>query len=192
MKLAPASVRLAILSGYISLTVFTTGCGSSSNVPAPLPVTGKTLVAVLMSSTANDHLSQCNLNGASYSITPTFRLTPITLSAEPAGPNNGKVNAIHGKIASVNSKGNAINLVTIDGVNLTLKASGQTIYQGVNGFEALAAGMALELDAAVEPDGSLLSTRVAVIDADPTNITIGTGPVMFVGASTPGNRLSYA
>jgi hypothetical protein len=41
------------------------------------------------------------------------------------------------------------------------------------------------MDAVIQPDGSLLATRVAVEDTNTANLTIWSGPLLFVGASEP-------
>jgi hypothetical protein len=74
-------------------------------------------------------------------------------------------------------------MVTADGAKLSLNTSSRTVYQGVPGFSALVAGMAVDLDVALQTEGTLLATRVTV--EDPTNVSLWSGPVLIVAASVP-------
>ena len=59
-----------------------------------------------------------------------------------------------------------------------------TVLQGVSGLPALVAGMPVDFDATVQADGSLLATRIAVEDANTTNLTINSGPLVEVFSPT--------
>lgn len=52
-----------------------------------------------------------------------------------------------------------------------VSTSSITAYQGVKDFSQLALGMPVDMDAAIQADGSLLATRVAVYDANASNLT---------------------
>jgi hypothetical protein len=41
------------------------------------------------------------------------------------------------------------------------------------------------MDAAIQPDGSLLATRIAVYDTDAAKLTVSTGPLLFVSGAGP-------
>jgi hypothetical protein len=62
-----------------------------------------------------------------------------------------------------------------------------TVFQGVSGASALSAGMFLNLDGAIQPDGSLLATRVEVEDSSAPNNS--SGPVTWVDNVVPGFTL---
>jgi hypothetical protein len=57
-----------------------------------------------------------------------------------------------------------------------------TIFQGISGFSQLAAGMPVDMDVAIQTDGSLLATRVSVEDANTASLSIFGGPVESVYA----------
>jgi hypothetical protein len=62
--------RFLLVSTVALAAAFTTGCGSSgSNSPAPPVLSGSTSVTVLLSSTANDQLSQFGIDFNSLSLT---------------------------------------------------------------------------------------------------------------------------
>jgi hypothetical protein len=45
--------------------------------------------------------------------------------------------------------------------------------------------MPVDMDVAIQRDGSLLATRIAVYDADTTNLTASSGPLVFIDAAQP-------
>jgi len=129
--------------------------------------------------------SSCDLQGAASTITPAFNLTAFAISSQPTNLENGKASGIDGQISALSTGGNAFSMVTADGAKLSLNTSSRTVYQGVPGFSALVAGMAVDLDVALQTEGTLLATRVTVEDTDPTNVSLWSGPVLIVAASVP-------
>jgi len=160
-------------------------------LPSPITITGTAMgLSLNLQVSQSATLSSCSLIGANYSITPTFTLTSATVSSPPTNVANGKDSGIDGLLASVGATGNGFSLVTGDGITLSLNTSGSTVYQGISGFSALAAGMSVDMDAAVQTDGSLLATRIAVEDSDPTTPTVLSGPLLFVVDSEPALLMS--
>jgi len=93
---------------------------------------------------------------------------------------------MQGEIASVDTASNAftISLPVAEGPEtLSIGTNGATVYQGINDFSALATGTFVELDVALQSDGSLLATRVAVEDTAAVNVV--TGPLTNVNAAPP-------
>jgi len=79
-----ASTRLSTITLWLSLlfvTGITTGCGSSGITPTPPKLSGNTAVTVLLSSTANDQLSQFNLTFQTLTLTSQSGKTVSLLSA---------------------------------------------------------------------------------------------------------------
>jgi hypothetical protein len=62
-------------------------------------------------------------------------------------------------------------------------ANNATIFQGINDISALAPGMFVNTDAALQPDGSLLATRIEV--ADPSTVNVSRGPILLVANLIP-------
>lgn len=57
--------------------------------------------------------------------------------------------------------------------SLSVATSSDTVYQGVSGFSVLAAGTFVDTDGAIESDGSLLATRIALEDPLAVQVEIG-------------------
>jgi Domain of unknown function (DUF5666) len=129
--------------------------------------------------------SSCSLTGATYSITPTFNLTAVALASPPTDVENGKETGLEGQIASVGNAGNSFSVVAADGPSWPVQSNGSTVFQGVPGFSTLVAGMPVDLDVAIQPDGSLLATRVEAEDTNTATLTIWSGPLLNVAASEP-------
>jgi hypothetical protein len=66
-----------------------------------------------------------------------------------------------------------------------VSTSSSTVFQGMGNIGGLTAGMAVDMDGDLQPDGSVLATRVAVPDASTTNLTVNSGPLMQVAAAFP-------
>jgi hypothetical protein len=155
------------------------------NVPAPITITGRAMgLSLNMVVSQSETLSGCGV-GATFSITPVFNLTPVALSPQPTNYENGKETNLDGQISSVNTASNSFTLVLVDGQTLSVNSNGSTVYQGVNGFSALTAGTFVDMDAAIQSDGSQLATRIAVEDTDTANLSVATGPVLQTSAAEP-------
>lgn len=151
------------------------------NLPSPITITGNNMGLMLdLLVTQSASYSSCyDASGTyTYAITPTFNLTPVTFSAQPTNAGNGKVLQLYGEITAVGT-GSSFTLNLPDTKTLAVAASTSTTYQGISGFSALAAGAFLDMDGTIQPDGSLLATRIEV--DDPTAVDVQTGPVMIVG-----------
>jgi len=138
-------------------------------LPSPITVTGTSMALAFdllgsNSATAPDCL---NPNGfAGYSMTPTFNLAPFPLSPSPTSPANGKLAGLEGEIASINSGDSSFSLSVPEGPygtrTVPVSAAGATVFQGINNFSSLATGMFVNMDGALQPDGTLAATRIAV------------------------------
>jgi hypothetical protein len=111
-------------------------------------------------------------------ITPVFNLFPVTLAAQPTNSSNGMATGLHGLIASVTASGTSFSVTAADGPTWQVSTSSSTVFQGVTGASQLAAGMPVDMDAAIHADGSLTATRVAVYDMSPTYLSVSGGPLM--------------
>jgi len=138
--------------------------------------------------------STCYSNGiAQYSITPTFDLTAMTLAAQPTNPTNGELTALEGLVVNASTGAGNFTVAAADGspqgttmsTTWHVSTNSSTGYQGIGNAGGLAAGMAVDLDGVLQPDGSVLATRVAVPDTDTTNLVVNRGPLMLVASSEP-------
>jgi hypothetical protein len=189
---AQFSCATLLSDGGLDNSTYAYGATPSSQVtvklPSPIKVTGDAMGLVLdllVSVSATD--ASCAPNGISaYSITPTFNLAPVAFSSQPANSGNGKLTGLNGIVASAGASGSSFTVTTQgDGPSWSVNTTGSTVYQGINGPSALIAGMPMDVDVAVQPDGSLLATRVEVDNADAANLSAWKGPLEFVGAADP-------
>jgi Domain of unknown function (DUF5666) len=159
------------------------------NVPAPITVTGNSMALSLNLLVAQSaEYGPCYPNGEipTYSITPTFDLTPAAFSSQPTSPANGKGLGVNGQISAVNTAGGSFTLALPEVETprtISVSSASTTSYQGINNFSDLAVGTFVNLDAAIQSDGSLSATRIAV--EDPTATSVVTGPLVFVSDAEP-------
>lgn len=166
---------------------------ASIPLPQPITVTGSLMGLVLnmdVSKTApfTGGCSQSLTN--SVTITPTFTLTPISIADQPTNSSNGKIVGVEGLISSASSDGSGFTAGALVSLNeggtppsWQVAVDSSTTFQGVKDSSALAAGMPVDMDLVVQPDGSLLATRVAVYDSNTANLSIAYGPLESIYAS---------
>ena len=156
------------------------------NLPSPITVTGASMGLLMDLEAAQSAMYPgCgpDFNAGPFSITPTFNVSPLLISPAPTNPQNGKVAGVNGKITATGT-GNSFTLTLAEGPRtLSISANGSTIYQGISGFSALTVGTFVNMDGAIQPDGSLLATRVAV--EDPSALDVLIGPVLQVTPTQP-------
>ena len=143
------------------------------NLSSPIVVAGSVMALSL-----NLQVPQSfTLNGTgateTYTISPTFNLTPVSIAAEPTDELNGKVIDVAGQVMSLNMNGSSFIAQTADGISLTLNTNTSTIFQGIAAFSSLSTNLLVHFDAAIQSDGSWLATRVEVDDAAATQESIG-------------------
>jgi Domain of unknown function (DUF5666) len=157
------------------------------NLPSPITVTGASMglsLDLLVAQSAT--YSACFTPGgfSTSSLTPTFNLTPLMLSPSPTNASNGKV-TLDGQVTAIGTSGNTftLSLPDAEGVrSISVGSNSSTVYeQGINSFSALAVGTFVDMDGAIQSDGSLLATRVAV--EDPAAADIFSGPIIEVAPS---------
>jgi len=120
-----------------------------------------------------------------YSITPMVDHTAVNFSSNPTNSQEGKVTGLQGLVASADTSANSLTVTAIDGPVWTIVTNGNTVYQGIAGFSALTVGMPVSMDAAFQPNGSLVASRVSVADTDTMDLSVAIGPVEFVSVAYP-------
>jgi hypothetical protein len=145
------------------------------NLATPITVGGNAmgLLLDLQVSPSVSLTPALNGNGDVYTIKPTFNLTSLAISPQPTSDKNGDVNGIQGRVSAVTAAANSFSIQTTDHAALTIQTGASTTFQGVGAFSALTAGMFVNMDAAIQPDGSLLATRLAVQDTTARNVFMG-------------------
>lgn len=163
--------------------------GPTVTLAAPITVTGSNMTLLLnmqVSSSAVFPSCWTTPPFQGFSLAPTFSLTPYFLSASPTNSGNGKVGGLKAQLASLGASSN-LTLTVPGGYtgtrSLSATYSSSTVFQGISGPSALAAGMFLDVDGAIQPDGSLLATRIAV--ENPSAINESSGPLIMVGSVVP-------
>jgi hypothetical protein len=164
--------------------------GPTVNLASPITVTGTSMALLLnMQVSSSAVFSACWTTPPfeGFSMSPTFDLTPFTLSASPTDSGNGKVSGLVAEVASVGTPGSSLTLTIAGGPfgtrTLSASSNSQTVLQGINGASALSPGMFLNADGAIQSDGSLLMTRIAVEDS--TAVNVFSGPLMTVDNVVP-------
>jgi hypothetical protein len=156
------------------------------SVLSPITVTGTAMGLLLNLQVAQSVTpANCPLTSSSPSITATFTLTPVTLASPPTNVQNGKLTSLEGQISSIDATTNSFTVAAADGPTWSVQSSNSTVYQGVAAFSTLVSGMPVDMDVSIQEDGSLLASRVAVPDANPTDLSVVSGPLLFVASSEP-------
>lgn len=106
--------------------------------------------------------SSVTISGTNATVTPTFNVTTSTVPAGEAGENedNGEMEDLRGTITSVASPKFTIQpSQTAQAVTITTDANTQ-FEDGISSFSNLTTGMIVSVDAATQPDGSVLAKKV--------------------------------
>ena len=163
--------------------------GPTVNLASPITVTGSSMALLLnMQVSSSAVFSTCWTTPPfeGFSMTPTFTLAPVILSASPTNSGNGKVSGLVAQVASLGTTPSNLTLKIAGDTwgtrTLSATSNSTTVFQDVSGASALSPGMFLNMDGAIQSDGSLLATRIAVEDS---GINDSSGPVMFVDNVVP-------
>jgi hypothetical protein len=106
-------------------------------------------------------------------VTPAFTLTSFKPSATPTNDRNGKVN-LRGLVNSVGAGTFNMNNSTTSSFNVS--TSQATTYQGIGSLAALPVNAPASVDVAIQPDGSLVATRIEV--ENPATVGSWVGPLV--------------
>jgi hypothetical protein len=181
--------------GGIDTSTFSSASGANPipadimiNLPAPITVTGNSMALVLNLQVAQSAAySSCYIgnNNVVFAITPTFNLTPAVFSPQPTNASNGKALGVMVQVTSMDAASDSFGLTypKLDSRTTNVTATTATVYQGINSFAGLALGTHVDLDGAVQPDGSLIATRIEAEDLTATSDM--TGPLLFVDTAEP-------
>jgi hypothetical protein len=167
----------------------TGGPSGTVSLPNPITVDGK-VMALVLNLNVSKFPEECP-TPTEYVFAPpvaaAFDLTSLTIVAQASNSANGLALGLEGIISSV---GPGATQFTVNGLvngqtppawQVNLNSS--TVLQGISAAAQLTAGMPVDMDVAVQPDGSLMATRVSVINTDTTTLTLASGPLMEVAYS---------
>ncbi|HUY80186.1 MAG TPA: hypothetical protein VMU92_00480 [Acidobacteriaceae bacterium] len=159
------------------------------NFPSSITVSGQSMTLSLdldLSKSATWPLP-CS-TGTTFSITPTFELAPLDTAP---GPAPGEMTALNGTVTTVDPATGSLTVIAADGpkedvqqtitvttgISWIIKADKNTVFSGINGLGGITVGAAINLDGTLQPDGSILATRISVLDNDSTSLSVAVGPV---------------
>jgi hypothetical protein len=167
------------------------GTGTTTvNLPSPITVSGDAVTMLFDLQVSQSFTLSGTPGNPTYTITPVFNLTAASLAAQPTNYQNGEETGLDGMVTAVSPTGTGFNLQIPDeqalnlnpgGISLTVDVNASTTFQGVSGLSALTVGTFVDMDGAVQQDGSLLASRIAV--EDPSAIEAGIGPISAVFGS---------
>jgi hypothetical protein len=179
--------------GGVDTGTFTYGQTPTANVivnlDSPITVMGNTMALALnLLAAQSASLSSCYIgNGnATFAITPTFNLAPTTFAPQSTSPANGKAFELNGQVSSIDTANNSFVLAYPESENprtVAVSTGAGTEYQGINSFAGLTVGTFVDMDGAIQTDGSISATRIAVEDPNATSVV--TGPVLSVSDAQP-------
>lgn len=173
------NVTVNPMGGVVESTFAQGLCGQGTgqttvNLPAPITISGSTMALSLDLQVAQSFTLNANaFPQPTYTISPVFTLTPLTLVSQPSGERNGKFNGIDAQITSVNAAASSFVAQTADGFPLTINTGAGTVFQGMAAFGTLAGGTLVNMDVAIQPNGSLLAARVEADDLVAPTTSIG-------------------
>jgi hypothetical protein len=163
--------------------------GPTVSLPTPITVTGSSMGLLLnmqVSTSAVFPTCWTTPPFEGFSMTPAFNLAPLVLTS-PTNSGNPKVSGLVATVASVGTTPSNLTLTIAGGPlgtrTLSASSNSATVFQGVSGAPALSPGMFLNVDGAIQFDGSLLATRIEVEDSSAINDS--SGPVLFVDNVVP-------
>ncbi|HUX44065.1 MAG TPA: DUF5666 domain-containing protein [Terracidiphilus sp.] len=171
-------------------------------LPSPIVVTGNSMLLslrLLVSQSASWGSANCftHAQPPSFSITPTFTLQ----AASTETPETGALVGLRGIVKSVSASQGSIVVTSDDRTSggtapdgssqtfppptWTLVTNSATVFEGIPGISALAAGMPVHMDASYQADGSLLAARVAVYDTNTSDLSEDIGQNTVVLSANP-------
>ena len=137
----------------------------------------------------------CNVSSLQQaSLTPNYSATAINIAPTPTSITNGILKGMEGVVASVDNQVGSMLVSSVEGwgdtlygyhsdppngPSWTLLTDSNTAFQGIGGLSQLAAGMAVDIDATIQQNGTLHADRVTVYDTQSANTSSWNGPVVW-------------
>ncbi|MGO8797250.1 MAG: hypothetical protein ACLQLC_20720 [Candidatus Sulfotelmatobacter sp.] len=195
---APVCVGLASpSSGGVLVDGALNGTGTPTvtvNLPDPITVTGAAMGLILnLQVSQSAPFSGGCVQNLSVPVSPVFDLTPLVIAAQPTNSANGKALGLEGAVASVGATGNGFTASAPYGYfngytpKWQVSTDASTVFQGIGSVSGLSAGMPVDMDVALQADGSLMATWVAVYETDTTNLSVASGPPFVIYPSGYGS-----
>jgi len=167
------------------------------NLSGPITVAGPSMMLNLNLMTADSAKwpLPCGqaVTTADFSITPTFDLSYLSASSF-----SGEMTGLQGTVASLDQLASSLTVIAADGpkaepftntvttgIHWVVRVNQETTFGGVNGLADIAVGAAVDFDGNIQSDGSILASRITVLDNDPTDLSLAVGPIEEVMNSEP-------
>jgi hypothetical protein len=158
----------------------------SLHLASPMTITGSHMgVRISMVTLKSETLGSCYYAPGSsnpYSITPTFDVTPVSFSEQPVTSVEA---GLYGEISAVDSGTNTFSTTLADGQTISVSTGGNTMFEGIADFSALAAGIFVNMDVVIQPDGSQFARRIGVANPSTTNLSVLAGPILQTDPFSP-------
>lgn len=194
----PACVGPFLYDGALSTIQTTEYPPTTVTLPQPITVSGSAMALVLDLQVAKSvpFSGGCNssLTG-NISVAPIFNLLALDASGRAA---DGAGNRFYGMVGvlHVPSGGQmTINALTdTNGPNSPVwdvAVSSSTVYQGVIGSSELISGLPVDFDATLQSNGSLLISRIEVLDTNAANVGVAYGPVFAEWSGYPNSMMNF-
>jgi hypothetical protein len=160
----------------------------SISLPNPVTISGDTM-NVTLNLVLAQFVSDPACSIGSIAGNQQFEMYTGNHLEQPLDPSPQKLNALQGIVGSMNASG--FTATSVEGFSSdvapspawTVETNANTVYQGISAFSAMAAGMPVEFDGTLQPDGALLASRIAVFDTNTTNLSVWSGPLLSVDSS---------
>jgi hypothetical protein len=177
--------------GSIQTDTLTGGANETINLPNPITVDG-TAMGLVLDLKVGAYPEQCP-TPTEYPLAPpvtgAFDLTPLAIAAQPTNSTNGLALGLEGTISSV---GSGAAQLTVNGLvngqtppTWQVSLNSSTVLQGISGAAQFTSEMPVDMDVAIQQDGSLVATRVSLISTETTTLTVATGPLINISSAVP-------
>jgi hypothetical protein len=177
--------------GSIQTDTLTGGANETINLPNPITVDG-TAMGLVLDLKVSAYPGQCPTPAEYPSAPPAtaaFDLTPLTIAAQPTNSTNGLALGLEGTISAV---GSGAPQFTVNGLvngqtppTWQVSLNSNTVLQGISGAAQLTTEVPVDMDVALQQDGSLVATRVSVLSTETTTLTVENGPLLTVSNAVP-------
>jgi uncharacterized protein DUF5666 len=190
---APVCVGVESSGGGLLIDGAINGPGTQPitvNLPQPITVSGSAmgLVLNLQVPQSAPFSGSCAPN-LEVPVAPVFALTPMVIAAQPTNSTNGQAFGLEGVIGSLDGSGGGFAVTAPVGYwngyppTWQVTVNGSTAFQGVGNSAGLSAGVPVDMDVALQADGTLQATRVAVYDTDTSNLSFSSGQITLESPS---------
>jgi len=160
-------------------------------MPKPITVSGSSMT-ITLNLVLSQFVSASSCSVGSMPTNQQFEIYADSGIIQPVDISPRKLSALLGVISSLNADGTSLMVDSVEGLPSgvapvpawTVETNASTVFQGVAGASALDTGLPVELDATIQPDGSLMASRIAVYDTNTSKLSLWSGPLLSVASST--------